>query len=305
MNARIIGFVMCLVGVVGVMLPTPAHGQSCGVVAPYRVISKPHHVVHSSVVHSPVIKEVVKEVPIAVPVLVPAFQFQYTPPAAVPVVPAVPGYGQPGYGQPAYQQPGYGQPAYPQPGYGQPVPGQPTPVATPPGHNPNPVVNSQDRIRELAKALLEEMQRQSGGPDDGPPAVLDPNAPPPPQGPPQGNPQGPPVTPPPQGTPPPAGTNPGTPPGVPPGVPSGPKISREQAAPFAIAALNRNCAACHTGAGSKGDQVIFSQPGVLNPDASWRSIIREVESGRMPPRSSQYRITQEEVAALRAWLQGL
>jgi mono/diheme cytochrome c family protein len=284
MQAKFIGVLICLAGVLAVAaVPTAtSRAQHCGtpvVSSPYTVVSKPivHH--HNQVV----VKEIVKEVPIAVPVLVPAFQFQYSPPCQV-CPPGVVGQ-QPGY-VPGYGQPGYGQPAATPPGVGATPPGvgtaQPVPVATP-GQPAAP--SSNDRIRELAKALLEEMQRQSGnGPDDGPPTVYDPNAP----------------------AAPPASTPPAPAPGSPPGVGSAPQgMTREQAAPAAIAALNRSCASCHTGVGSKGDFTIFQQPGMLNPNAGWRSILREIDSGRMPPKSSQFRLTPEETNAIRTWLSGL
>jgi len=291
MQAKFIGVLICLAGVLAVAaVPTAtSRAQHCGtpvVSVPYTVVSKP--IVHHNQV---VVKEIVKEVPIAVPVLVPAFQFQYSPPCQVcppGVVGQQPGY-VPGYGQPAGTPPGVG--ATP-PGVGTPgVAAPPVPVATP-GQPAPPAPSSNDRIRELAKALLEEMQRQSGqGPDDGPPTVYDPSAP---------------KTAP---TPPaPVGGTPGSPPGVgsnPPGVGNTGGMTREQAAPYAIAALNRNCAQCHTGVGSKGDFTIFQQPGLVNPNAGWRSILREIESGRMPPKQSQFRLTPEETNAIRTWLSGL
>jgi len=85
------------------------------------------------VVHHNVVQEVIVPVAIAVPVLVPAFQFQYIPaPVAYPVV----GAPQP--------------PAY--------VPGVPA-SASPAGFN-LPSANQQDRIRALARALIEEMKKE-------------------------------------------------------------------------------------------------------------------------------------------------
>jgi hypothetical protein len=93
--------------------------------------------------------------PVAYPVLVPAFQFQYVPQTLAATVPVVSGgypvaapmqypYAQPmvSYGQPQYQ--------HQQQGFG---------------------LNNKDKIRELAKALLEEMNRISENGDDGPPSV--------------------------------------------------------------------------------------------------------------------------------------
>lgn len=110
-------------------------------------------------VHQVVVREniIVKEVvtPVAVPVLIPAYQFQYVAPCAAPAV-AVP---------------------------------QMTPVATPGvqhnnvamypmSHGPLSSVgagNDKDRIRELAKALLAEMNKEvgSGEFDNGPPTAVD------------------------------------------------------------------------------------------------------------------------------------
>ena len=297
---------MLIVGAIAALLFSTgvSNAQSCGTV----IVKRPfvHH--QTPVVVTPPVAVVEKVItPIAVPVFVPAFQFQYHPPyVAAPFAPAYapplafgtnpvggqpPGYGSPlapvapvvgqpgvpygnGYGQPL-AQPGYGQP-YAQPGYGQPQPGM------------GPI-NGQDKIRELAKALLDEMQRQAGpppgpgqtGPDQGPPVVPTPGASP-----------GTPVGPPPKT-------------GVPPGLPSAAPMSPEAAAPYAIAALQQNCSACHTGPASKGDFIMFAQPGLFNQQIPWRSIVREIDAGRMPPTYSQFRITPEQAAAVRAWLSGI
>jgi hypothetical protein len=236
---------------------------------------------------------------IAVPILIPAFQFQYTPPVALPIANCgqpvyQPGYGQPmpNYGQPVYQ-PGYGQPMpnYGQPGfvpgYGQSAYGQPQQTTYTqqqlPAAPTTPTVNSQDKIRELAKALLDEMQKQSQSSDGGPPVA--PGTP--------GTNANPPATNPP-------GSN-----GVPPGLSQAPTLSPEQASPAAITALQSKCSACHTGPASKGEFVMFAQPGLFNQQIPWRSIVREIDSGRMPPKSSQYRITPQEAVAVRAWLSGI
>lgn len=274
------------------------HAQSCGVVRRPVVVNHSPVIVHQEPVA--VVKEVVT--PVAVPVFVPAFQFQYySPYVAAPFAPA---YAPPQFGQPAYAPPyaanvvnnGYGQ-GYNLPynqlghGYSAPTYGYPA-VPQPMQAQPGPV-DSQAQIRELAKALLDEMARQSGqGPDQGPPVATTP-------APPAGQ-QVPPVTTPP-GVPPPA--QPKT--GSPPGLPTAPTISPEAAAPYAIAALQQNCSACHTGPASKGEFIIFAQPGLFSPGLSWRTIIREIEAGRMPPRYSQYRITPDQVAAVRAWLSGI
>jgi len=94
-------------------------------------------------------------VPVAYPVLVPAFQFQYVPQTLATTVPVVSG-GYPVAAPMQYpyaqQQPmvSYGQPQHQQQGFG---------------------LNNKDKIRELAKALLEEMNKISENGDDGPPLV--------------------------------------------------------------------------------------------------------------------------------------
>jgi hypothetical protein len=233
------------------------------------VYTAPTPVYHDPVVVTPVF---------AYPVLVPAFQFQYVPPttiaAAVPVVP-VSGYpvatpiGQPvqpalPYGQPpAYGQPGYGQPGYGQPAYGQP----PQQLAQ---------LNNKEKIRELAKALIEEMNKMAaGGDDDGPPQV--PGTQPPQQQPPLSQPpqQQPPLSQPPQ----------------------------QQLAQIAMGALQRTCYTCHTGVGSKSDFQIFSQPGTFNQTVNWRKVREEVKSKRMPPKDHQFQLTQQERDAVLKWLE--
>lgn len=262
------------------------YGQSCA--TPYRIYNRPayHTPIHAAPYHRSIaVHEVIKEVPIAVPILVPAFQFQYAPPCFVPA--------------PAISTP-------PLPPYNPTVA---SPHITPHQTVPSPVAGqAHDPIRALAQAILQEMQRTpstqqpspSRTPDQGPPTAVSPSTPP----------NGQPAAPPPVGAPangqplPPAGN---TPPPLPPGVnPEAGRtiMTREQAAPVAIGALHRSCAACHTGAGSKGETIIFVQPGVVNPNASWRSIVREIESGRMPPRQSQFRPTNEEFEAIRTWLSG-
>jgi hypothetical protein len=256
------------------LVPSIAFAQSCR-----RVIVTPVRTVVTPIV-TPVVETIVT--PVAVPVLIPAFQFQYSPPCATPAVPcAGAGYGAPGYGygppmasygQPGYgygppmanygQQPGYGyqaQPGYQQQSIGQP--GQP----------------QQDMVRALAKALLEEMGRQSqsqNGPNDGGPPAVPNNG---------------------------GGFGPSTPfpTALPNQFPTGP--NGQALANFAFNATVRSCAACHTGIGSKGDTIIFSQPGVLNPAAPWKTMAREVQEGRMPRRDSQWRLTPEEAQAVLAW----
>jgi hypothetical protein len=152
-------------------------------------------------------------------------------------------------------------------------------------------VSSQDKIRELAKALLEEMQRQAeqgNGGDDGPPEVpgLGPSRPVAPPQQPVRPPQQP-VQPPPAGNPSAGGPN-----------PQSPFASR------AMAALSRTCAACHTGPASEGDAVIFLQPDVLNPNAPWRAMEDQIKKGLMPKRYHSAQPSPQEREDMRNWLLG-
>jgi hypothetical protein len=207
---------------------------------------------NTPVVATPVIvQERIVELPIAYPVLVPAFQFQYSPPCyAAPAAVQAPC-------QPVYQQT--------------------TSVVYPQGHQQqggNMYANqgSQQEIAKLAKALLEEMRRQSDQEQngDGPPTVFDPSAP--------------------SGQP------------LPPVFQPQAEMTRDQAAPLALSALGRACAQCHTGIGSKKDVVIFTQPGLFNPSAPLAAMRREIEAGRMPPQYHNYRLTPSELQALNIWL---
>lgn len=206
--------------------------------------------------HNVVIREIV-----AVPVIVPAYTFQYAPPCYTPALPHAAAPVVPGFPH---------LPAAPIP-HGPPITSHAPPMTSPVNPTP-PAIGSNDQIRALARALLEEMQKFSDN-DSGPPSVPTPGSVPPA----------------------PIGLNPTPPPST---------LTREQAAPIAIAALNRSCSACHTGIGSKGDVVIFSQPGVLNQDAPWRGIIKEIEAGRMPPRYSPFTVSREEFIAIKTWLTG-
>jgi hypothetical protein len=228
---------------------------------------------------APVIKEVAVAVPVfAYPVLVPAFQFQYVPQAYAPTVPVVPVTGYPvatpvvqpvvptGYGNGIGQTPLTYQQQAMAGGYQQQY-GQPP--AQPQQYN-------KDMIRELAKVLLEEMSRQSND------APLD---------------SGPPMVP---GTQPqqPVGQNNFFPP------PQQPQHNA-QLAQFAVSAMQRTCAQCHTGVGSKGDMTIFTQPGLINQQVNWKKIKDEVGSGRMPPRDVHFQLSQQERQGVLQWLQSI
>lgn len=248
-------------------LPTSAHafGRRCGGGGCYSGGCYSSY----TPCYTPVVETVVVPV-LAYPVLVPAFQFQYVPQTIVPTVPVVPVTGYPvaspivqpvvptAYGQPpiAYGQPPVGyQPTYGGPQYQQPYQ-QP---------QQNLGLNNKDKIRELAKALLEEMNRMAdNGPvDSGPPVV------------------------------------PGTQPFQPFQQPQQPQQSLQQAS---LTAMSRVCAQCHTGVGAKGDMMIFTQPGMVNPQVNWRKIKGEILSGRMPPKDVHFQLSLQEKSWIIEWL---
>ncbi len=232
---------------------------------------------------APVIKEVPVAVPVlAYPVLVPAFQFQYVPQAYAPTVPVVPVTGYP-VATPVVQpvvSTGYGAPVVN--GIGQtPLTYQQQAMATYQqqygnGNGNGYGLNNKDKIRELARALLEEMNRmaENGPADSGPPAV-------------PGTYQQQPV-----------GQNNFFPP------PQQPQPNA-QLAQFALAAMHRTCSQCHTGIGSKGDMTIFTQPGLVNQQANWRRVKEEVASGRMPPKDNHFILSQQERQGILEWLRSI
>lgn len=260
--------------VVSLFAASDAHafGRRCG----GRVFSNSCYTPCYTSYCAPVIKVPVAVPVLAYPVLVPAFQFQYVPQAYAPTVPVVPVAGYPvatpivqpviptGYGVPPVNSIGqtpltYQQQAMAQ--YGQPN-----------GNGNGYGLNNKDKIRELARALLEEMNRMAGD------APVD---------------SGPPVVP---GTP--VGNNNFFPP------PQQPQPNA-QLAQFAIAAMNRTCAQCHTGVGSKGDMTIFTQPGLINQQTNWRKIKEEVASGRMPPRDVHFQLSPQERQGIVEWLRSI
>lgn len=209
--------------------------------------------------HVEIAHEVITPViyPVAVPVIVPAFTYQYVPPVSVSqAMPVYPGSPSVGHSSPYGSAGGYSGP------YQQYAPPQPA----------LPGVGNNDKLKELARLLLEEMRRQENPDDGGPPMALYPNNQPPVAAPQQN-----------------IGLRPNP---------------QSQFAQPAINALARSCMACHTGPGSKGEVVIFSQQNILNPDAPFNTMLREVSQGRMPPRSSNHTLTQQEFQAISAWLEG-
>lgn len=286
MKKWVLVIIATVVSLFAVSSDAHAFGRRCGGRFVSRSCFTPCHVNHCA----PVIKEVAVAVPVlAYPVLVPAFQFQYVPQAYAPTVPVVPITGYPvatpivqpvvptGYGAPpvngmigqtplTYQQQAMAQ--YQQQ-YGQPN-----------GNgNGNGNGYGKDKIRELAKALLEEMNRQAGDApiDSGPPVVPGTQ----PQYPQQ-----------------PVGQNSFFPP------PQQPQPNADLAR-FAFAAMQRTCAQCHTGVGSKGDLTIFTQPGLINQQANWKKIKDEVASGRMPPKDVHFQLSQQERHVVLEWLRSI
>jgi hypothetical protein len=74
----------------------------------------------------------------------------------------------------------------------------------------------------------------------------------------------------------------------------------------AVAALARNCGQCHTGRNAKGKPnpiVIFTNPGVLNPNAPKRDMEEAISGGKMPP-PAKPRPSQQDLAAIQTWLNG-
>lgn len=236
--------------------------------------------------YTPVVEVPVVVSVLAYPVLVPAFQFQYVPQAYAPTIPVIPvtgypvatpvvqpigyGYGANGIGQTplTYQQQAMAQQQYGQPQYGQP--------------QQNYGLNNKDKIRELARALLEEMNRMANdAPLDSGPPVIPGTQPQFPQQPQQ-----------------PVGQNSFFPP------PQQPQPNANLAQ-FAVSAMARTCAQCHTGVGSKNDTVIFTQPGLINQQANWKKIKNEVASGRMPPKDVHFQLGQQERQGILQWLQSI
>lgn len=82
-----------------------------------------------------------------------------------------------------------------------------------------------------------------------------------------------------------------------------PQLSKGQLASYAVAALQRNCAKCHTGEGSKGDFVMFQSEGYLSQEASPKLILKEINAKRMPPSYSQFRLSVQEYEAVKRWVE--
>jgi hypothetical protein len=227
------------------------------------------------VAHAEIVETIVPV--LAYPVLVPAFQFQYVPQAYAATVPVIPVAGYPvaaplvqpvistaNYGQANYGQANYGQANYGQANYGQANYGQ---QQQPYQQQQNLGLNNNEKIRELAKAIIEEMSKiQDSNGDFGPPSV------------------------------------PGTQPQPQP-QPQQRSYNQQQLSQFTVSAMARTCAVCHTGIGAKGDMIIFTQPGLINQQANWKKIKEEVSSGRMPPKDHHFQLSFQERQGITQWLQ--
>lgn len=214
--------------------------------------------------HAVIVREVITPV-FAYPILVPAYQFQYVPTTyAVPTVP-VTGYPQ---AYPVVPQGQYGMPgqqAYPY-GMHQGYPPQPQGQY---GMQPNGANQQQfnlsrkDQIRELAKALIEEMNKMADGQgDNGPPPVTQPN--------------------------PPQTQAPGQP---------DPQLTQ-----LVLGSINRTCAQCHTGVGAKKGFQIFTQPGHLHQNVNWKRVKEELVAEHMPPKDTQFHLAPNERTNILEWL---
>ncbi len=86
--------------------------------------------------------------------------------------------------------------------------------------------------------------------------------------------------------------------------PVDPMAPLPQAAPVAVgplAVLQTHCAACHTGAKSKGGVVIFDAPGQLAADVNRFDLYEIVAAGKMPP-APKPKVAPSDVTALRQWV---
>jgi mono/diheme cytochrome c family protein len=98
-------------------------------------------------------------------------------------------------------------------------------------------------------------------------------------------------------------------PPAPPAVPLPPKA--EAAKPAAagtadakvIAALTKNCGQCHTGARSKGKNVIFNDDGSLNPNLQKAEMAKAISEGKMPPKQ-RGPLSEEDRTVILSFLNG-
>ncbi len=71
---------------------------------------------------------------------------------------------------------------------------------------------------------------------------------------------------------------------------------------YALNILKANCQSCHTGAGSKGGFMMFTDKDNFNPEASKTDIWNVTDLGTMPPKNTNRKLNQEQVASLRQWM---
>jgi hypothetical protein len=74
---------------------------------------------------------------------------------------------------------------------------------------------------------------------------------------------------------------------------------------FAEGIMSNKCARCHTGTTAKAGVQLFISPGVFNAAIDKQRVLRAIEEGRMPPPdvAPQFRLNQQEIAAIRSRLQ--
>jgi hypothetical protein len=169
--------------------------------------------------------------------------------------------------QQGYSPQGQGQYGMPQQGYspqGQGQYGMPQPN----GQGQQFNLSKKDQIRELAKALIEEMNKIADGTsDNGPPSVPGQSQPP--------------------------FSTPQT---------QNPKQPDPQLTQVVLSSLTRTCAQCHTGVGSKKSFQIFTQPGHLNQNVNWRRVKEELVEEHMPPKDTPFQLNPSERSNILEWL---
>lgn len=248
--------------IIGLGWANVATAQNCSSHRPVRY--NPTVFTYSNTYQYPVKEVVVKEnvivkdviVPVAVPVLIPAFQFQYVAPCASPVAAQVVPQIQ---GAPVANPFPVGQQMQPMTG---------SPYSAAPASAPAPATSEQQRIRQLARALLLEMSRQEESPseDDGPPMAIGEFIAQPVQ-----------------------------------------RQQPAQNAGNWLQVLSNRCARCHTGAKAASGIQIFTAPGQFNPSVDRQRLISAIEGGRMPLAGSPEAasaMSPQEIAIVRAGLSG-
>jgi hypothetical protein len=71
----------------------------------------------------------------------------------------------------------------------------------------------------------------------------------------------------------------------------------------ALSAISTHCAQCHTGARSKGKNIMFNDDGSLSPNINKDAIAKAIAEGKMPPKGRP-RPSDDDTAAIQAWLKG-